>query len=157
GAGTSGFGPSTATLGLKVNPIPLPATAVNITTPLTAAVTRFSGTVATFSDPDPFHNSVTYYAWINWGDGIEETGTITGTGTFTVSGSHVYADPGNYTLIVQIIPSVGYIATATVYPTATVTSLGLTVQRGMTGDIGFWHEATGQALINTFNGGPNAT
>jgi hypothetical protein len=27
----------------------------------------------------------------------------------------------------------------------------------LTGDIGFWHEATGQALINSFNGGPNAT
>src|SRR5262249_33448318 len=50
-----------------------------------------------------------------------------------------------------------FAATATVYPTATVTSLGLTVQRGLTGDIGFWHNSSGQALINSFNSGPTAT
>src|SRR5262249_49019052 len=80
-----------------------------------------------------------------------------GSGTFTVSGSHLYADPGNYTLTVQISHRLGYTTTAIVHPTATVTNLGLSVQRGLTGDIGFWHEATGPALINSFNGGPNAT
>src|SRR5262249_17230190 len=46
---------------------------------------------------------------------------------------------------------------APVYPTATVTSLGLNVQRGLTGDVGFWHGSAGQPLINRFNGGPDAT
>src|SRR5262249_36171320 len=36
-------------------------------------------------------------------------------------------------------------------------SLGLSVQRGLTGDIGFWRSSSGQALINSFNGGPAAT
>jgi hypothetical protein len=38
-----------------------------------------------------------------------------------------------------------------------VTSLGLDVQHGLTGGIGFWHGKNGQALINSFNGGSNAT
>jgi hypothetical protein len=58
---------------------------------------------------------------------------------------------------VQISHKLGNTTTATVYPTANVTSLGLDVQHGLTGGIGFWHGKNGQALINSFNGGSNAT
>jgi len=44
-----------------------------------------------------------------------------------------------------------------VYPTATVTNLGQGVTHGLTGDAGFWHNSSGQALINSFNGGSSAT
>ena len=57
----------------------------------------------------------------------------------------------------QISHNLGNTTTATVYPTATVTSLGQGVQHGLTGGIGFWHNKNGQALINGFNGGSNAT
>jgi hypothetical protein len=82
---------------------------------------------------------------------------VTGTGTLTVSGPHTYADPGSYAVSVQISHKLGDTIKATVYPTATVTTLGQEVKHGLTGDIGFWHNTSGQALINSFNGGPNAT
>ena len=84
-------------------------------------------------------------------------GTITGIGTLTASGSHTYADPAIDAAIVQISHKLGNTTTTTVYPTANVTSLGLDVQHGLTGGIGYWHGKNGQALINGFNGGSTAT
>ena len=57
----------------------------------------------------------------------------------------------------QISHNLGNTTTATASATATVVTLGQDVQRGLTGDIGFWHSKNGQALINGFNGGSNAT
>ena len=37
-----------------------------------------------------------------------------------------------------------------------MTNLGQSVQDGLTGGIGFWHNKNGQALINAFNGGPDS-
>jgi hypothetical protein len=147
GAGTTGLGHSTASFGLTINPAPLPATAVNFS-PIAGA--PFTGTVATFTDPV---GTALYYAIINWGDGTTSIGSIGGTGTLTVIGSHIYADPGSYAASVQISQGFGYTTTATVYPTATVTTLGQKVTHGLTGDIGFWHNSSGQALINSFNAG----
>jgi len=64
----------------------------------------FSGTVATFSDPDTSATAGEYSASINWGDGSSaSSGTITGSGgSFTVSGGHTYADEGSYTITVTI-------------------------------------------------------
>jgi uncharacterized delta-60 repeat protein len=70
-----------------VNDAPLKATAVNF------AVTghkSFSGAVATFTDVDPGGVATDYTATITWDDGTTSTGTIGGTGPFTVSGSHVF-------------------------------------------------------------------
>ena len=38
-----------------------------------------------------------------------------------------------------------------------MTNLGQSVQDGLTGGIGFWHNKNGQALINSFNTGPSST
>jgi hypothetical protein len=57
---------------------------------------------------------------------------------------------------VTISHKLGYTATATATATATVTSLGQGVTTGMMGGIGFWHNKNGQALIDSFNGGPSA-
>src|SRR5262249_36722961 len=149
--GTTGLGPSTATLGLTIAPAPLSASAVNFSA---IAGAPWSGTVATFTNADPFGSAASYTATITWSDGSTSLGTITGAGTLTVSGTHPYADPGSYAATVQISHNLGYTTTATVYPTATVASLGLSVQHGLAGDIGFWHNSSGQALINSFNGGP---
>jgi len=154
GAGTTGFGASAGNTSLMVNPALLIATAVNFS-PIAGA--PFSGTVATFTNADPFGSATSYTAIIAWGDGTTSTGAITGTGTLTVSGSHTYADPGIDAVSVQISHNLGNTTTATVYPTANVTSLGQGVQPGLTGLIGFWHNKKGQALINAFNGGSNAT
>jgi hypothetical protein len=45
----------------------------------------------------------------------------------------------------------------TVSGTATVTSLGKSVVKGLNGTIGFWQNNNGQALIDAFNGGSSST
>jgi hypothetical protein len=154
GAGVTGFGPSTGSTGITVSPAPLSAAAVNFNA---TAGAPFTGAVATFTSPNPFDTGSSFNATIDWGDGISSTGTITGTGKLTVSGPHTYADPGSYAVSVQISHNLGNTTTATVTPMATVTSLGQGVKHGLTGDAGFWHNSSGQALINSFNGGSNAT
>ncbi len=154
GAGTTGFGASAASAGVTVYPAPLPASAVNFSA---IAGAPFTGAVATFINADPFGSAASYTAIIDWGDGSTSTGTISGTGTLSVSGCHTYADPGSFAASVQISHNLGDTTPATVYPTALVTTLGQTVHDGLTGGIGFWHNKNGQALINAFNGGPDAT
>jgi hypothetical protein len=154
GAGTTGFGTSTASTVLTVNPAPLSATAINFAA---TAGAPFTGAIATFTNADPFGTAASYTATITWDDGTTSTGTITGTGTLTVSGPHTYAAAGNYALSVQISHNLGDTTTATVYPTASVTNLGQSVQSGLTGGTGFWNNKNGQRLIDSFNGGPDAT
>jgi hypothetical protein len=146
--------PSTSNLSVLLNEIPLSAAAVDFSA---TAGAPFSGPVATFSNPFPSASATSFTATIDWGDGSTSTGTITGTGTLTVSGTHTYADSGSDALTVTITGMPPFPATATVYPTATVTSLGQKVTHGLTGDAGFWHNSSGQALINSFNRGSSAT
>ena len=89
----------------------------------------FSGRVATFSDADPAGMAADYTATINWGDQsaltTESGSQITDAdGTFSVPGSHVYAQEGTYTLTVTISDAGG--ATAMVSETATVGDASLT-------------------------------
>ncbi|MGO4662630.1 ExeM/NucH family extracellular endonuclease [Terrabacter sp. 2TAF16] len=65
-----------------------PTSAVSVGSP--------AGVSATFSDADPLD---THTASISWGDGSSSAGTITGG---TVSGSHVYAAAGIYTVTVTV-------------------------------------------------------
>jgi hypothetical protein len=64
----------------------------------------FSGTVATFTDPDPNATASEYSATIDWGDGPPTAGAITGPtgGPFTVSGTHTYKEEGTYAVTVVI-------------------------------------------------------
>ncbi len=55
-------------------------------------------TVATFTDDDPSLTAAAFAANIDWGDGTSSSGTIISNGPgFDVSGSHTYADEGNFT------------------------------------------------------------
>lgn len=59
----------------------------------------FNGVVQTFSDADPNGTVTDYSATINWGDASSSPGTIAPSGSqFTVSGTHVYAATGSYTI-----------------------------------------------------------
>ena len=78
---------------------------------LTAAGTTVSGspgvainaTVATFSDTDTQSGAGDFVASIDWGDGSVSTGTVSGSsGSFTVSGSHTYAQNGQDTIVVSV-------------------------------------------------------
>lgn len=64
----------------------------------------FSGVVATVSDPDTAATASEYSATIDWGDGSPSTsGALAGSGgSFTVSGSHTYADAGSYVVTVVV-------------------------------------------------------
>ena len=70
-------------------------------TPLTIHVHEtdtFSGTVATFTDSDVAKVASDFTATIDWGDGTTTAGTVTGSnGSFTVSGSHAYANGQDFT------------------------------------------------------------
>jgi streptogramin lyase len=147
---------SSPSFALTVTPAPLTAFGVNV---LATAGAPFSGTVATFVNADPFGFVSSYTATITWGDGNSSVGIIAdqGGGVFAVSGSHTYADPKSDAVNVLIQHKLGYTTPATAGSTATVTSLGIGVQRGQTGGIGFWQNNNGQALIDSFNGGANAT
>src|SRR5205823_12554081 len=73
-------------------------------TPVSATEGKaFSGTVATFKDPDTSATTSEYSASISWGDGSTSAGTISGSGgNFTVSGSHTYAEEGSFIVKVTI-------------------------------------------------------
>lgn len=86
--------------------------------------TVVSGTLATFTDPDPGAQAAEYAASIDWGDGgPASTGTISGPagGPFTVTGSRTYSDQGSYTITVTITDTDNSANTATVTDTVTVT------------------------------------
>ena len=93
----------------------------------------FSGAVAYFSDAAGADGSAAdFTATIDWGDGTAlSAGTIsagpTGSpvGTYTVSGSHTYAEQGTYPVEVFIVDTGG--SRLTVANTATVTALPLVV------------------------------
>ena len=65
----------------------------------------FSGTVATFSSSAPTAASLT--ASIGWGDGTTNSGVaVTGSaGSYSVSGTHTYADEGTFNVQVSIADS----------------------------------------------------
>ncbi len=63
----------------------------------------FTGKVASFTDPDTNATAAEYSASVSWGDGSSSAGTITGgTGTFSVAGSHTYAEEGTRQVTVTL-------------------------------------------------------
>ena len=78
---------------------------------------KFSGVVATFSDPG--RTAGAYTVLITWDDGHTSAGTVTATGhgTYVVTGTNTYAHAGSYAVGVKI-GRAG--ATATAKGTATV-------------------------------------
>jgi hypothetical protein len=89
--------------------------------------------VATFTDADPGGTASDYTATIIWGDGTSSTGTVTGSGPFSVSGDHTYAEEGPYTTTVKIVDA----GTSTVSATTGVTVADATLH------------ATGRAFSTT--------
>lgn len=59
----------------------------------------FAGKVASLTDPGSSDPASFYLVEINWGDGTTSLGDIIGSnGSFTVNGTHQYADDGHYTI-----------------------------------------------------------
>jgi hypothetical protein len=105
---------------------PLTAGSPVALTPNTGAT--ISTNVGSFTDENPTAPTTDFIATINWGDGSSSAGTITqpgGVGTaFVVSGSHAYANPGNYNPAINILDVGGSAVTLT--GSATVTDLPVT-------------------------------
>ncbi|HWB13784.1 MAG TPA: choice-of-anchor Q domain-containing protein [Pirellulales bacterium] len=94
-------------------------------------------TVATFTDPEPNVAASKFTATIAWGDGQSSTGTVTGSSAngFAVSGSHVYAEEGSFTISVAIHdPSTSATATSTANvsdPAVNATSVAISATKGV--------------------------
>jgi hypothetical protein len=99
-------------------------------TPLTFAApsgVSFTATVANFSDTLTSAMASDLTATIDWGDATTSAGTVSGgSGSFQVSGTHTYASPGNYPVMVTLSDDAPGTATAKVTSTAQV-STGLSV------------------------------
>jgi uncharacterized repeat protein (TIGR01451 family) len=62
-----------------------------VSAPITTTVSKFSGTVATFTHANGVEPASAFVATIAWGDGTTSKGTITLSGTtYTVTGTHHY-------------------------------------------------------------------
>jgi len=119
----------------------------------------FTGTVATFTDPDTSASGGEYTAVIDWGDGTPaSSGNVSGSGgSFTVSGSHVYADEGTDTVKVTITDADNASSTATASATASVgdAALGATgvnrpVPQSFTGTVATFSDANPSAPASDF-------
>jgi hypothetical protein len=91
---------ATANSTIQVTDAPLTLTGRSLTV---TGNKNFSGAVATFTDADPGGTAGDYTATITWDDGTRSSGTITGTGPFTVAGSHLFAAfTGTHTISIQV-------------------------------------------------------
>jgi hypothetical protein len=108
-------------------PADQPITATGTTLSATEGA-KFSGTVATFKDPDTSATPGEYEANIKWGDGGESTGTVSGSGgNLTVSGEHTYAEEATtYPVTVKITDKDNSSNSATATSFANVTDAALT-------------------------------
>jgi hypothetical protein len=104
---------------------PITATGTTFTA---AEGSAFSGTVASFSDPNAGATASEYSATIDWGDGSPaQSGVITGAaGSFAVSGPHTYADEGAFTPSVTIADADDATNSASATSAATVNDGALT-------------------------------
>ena len=125
-AGTVAVAPTGDTAPITVQGGDEPITASGTTFSATEGA-GFSGTVATFTDPDTAATGSEYSATIDWGDGSATTaGTISGSaGSFTISGTHTYAEEGTYSVKVTTTDVDNAGNTATANSTANVADAAL--------------------------------
>jgi len=113
----------------------------------------FSGTVATFTDGDGNKTAGAYTATVDWGDGITTSGTVTASGgSFSVLGSHTYANSGSFTITVIVNDNDG--ASGTASASASIAGSTLSV----TGDnLSLTENTTFNGAVATFSdSNPNA-
>jgi hypothetical protein len=114
-------GPSSTATGLADILPPFSPTSRLIVVPVSQV---FSGTVATFTDPNTSDVASDFTASIAWGDGGTTPGTVTGSnGTFAIQGTYTYTSAGTYAATITVADPTG--ATFTVVDTATVTTQGV--------------------------------
>ena len=82
----------------------------------------FTGAVGSFTDPDASAQPGDYAATVHWGDGASSGGVIdkAADGTFTVTGTHTYAEEGSATTTVTVTDVDNTANTATVTTSAAI-------------------------------------
>ncbi|HET9188909.1 MAG TPA: hypothetical protein VFN80_13170, partial [Acidothermaceae bacterium] len=129
--------------------------------PLTLNATEgasFSGPVATFTDADPNGTVNDYVATIDWGDGTTPSrGTVSANtdGSFTVSGSHTFAEEKSSEAVTVTINDKGG-STTTAKSTATVADAPLTATGGFTVTATEGQASTSQTVATFTDANPNA-
>jgi hypothetical protein len=111
---------------LLLTPDPLPVPTAATVTPTEGA--SFSGTVASFTDPDTTGGASDYTATIDWGDGTSATtgGVVDGGGgLFHVTGTHTYAEEGSNSVTVTVQDKDTTNVNATAHSTANVADAAL--------------------------------
>jgi hypothetical protein len=117
----------------------------------------FTGLVATFHATDTSTAAGDYSASIDWGDGSTSTGSISGgSGTFTVNGTHTFADEGSSTQATVTIKQTSNNTTTTVKDPVTVTDAPLTAGT-LTATGGVEGVTPGTASLTFTDGNPTAT
>ena len=100
-------------------------------TTLTAATGNpWTGTIASFTDPDPNAQSGNYTATINYGDGTpNSTGTVSSDnfGGFIVTDNHIFTTDGTFSPVVTLTDSADGGKTATATGTASVSLAPISV------------------------------
>ena len=91
----------------------------------------FAGPVATFTDSDATQPASNFTATIAWGDGTTSAGTVTGgSGSFTVTGAHTYAESGSFTVTTTVTDAANA-TTASGSGTATVSESDVLAGTGL--------------------------
>ncbi len=91
----------------------------------------FSGAVGTFTDSNTALTAADFAATIDWGDGTQTAGTISGSaGSFTVSGMHTYLDEQTATVTLTVSENAPGTATGSATGTATVTEADVLTPSG---------------------------
>jgi hypothetical protein len=116
---TTGSLAAVAETDLKINATPVAANENQL----------FSGQVATVTDPDSPDPAGAFTATIQWGDGSTSSGSVGGgAGSYSVSGSHTYAEDGSFPVSVTITEHPPGLAPVSV----TAGTLGLVTETDLT-------------------------
>lgn len=102
----------------------------------TAGTALTSTTVARLNDADPRGQVSDFTGTIDWGDGTTPTAASfvsASAGKFNITGTHTYANPGVYTITVNVTDKGG--STASVTSTATIGRSTLVVSAGAAGTV----------------------
>ncbi|RPI46027.1 MAG: hypothetical protein EHM59_08575, partial [Betaproteobacteria bacterium] len=123
----------------QANVVDAPIAAEEVPITVTEDAT-FTTRVATFTDSNPFGTLDEFSALVDWGDGTQSAGVISeiAPGSYAVTGTHRYAEPGQYALITTVTSAGGQIAITS--PGATAALAGLQAARvvvpaGAAGDL----------------------
>jgi hypothetical protein len=140
--------------------------------PSSSEGTEVSGTVATFTDPDPLAQANEYRADVDWGDGQTSLGSVgsVAKGSFAVNTRHAYDEEGHYTVAVRIsdkdtLNNVAEVKTDTTVLDAPLQATGASLEamRGVAfaGDIALFSDANPDPTIADYtasiNWGDNAS